>query len=272
VSFLDLPFLLIFDSLLTWALLTMLLQVLQVWKHTRLLVALVALLLAWVISGEGVLHLRLFHRVLTGGFVVVGLIALVAFQQDLRRILQSGNLQELLGLAKRPEEQIESIEELARAAQMMSDNRIGGLVVLQQRMDLESFRRGGIPLDAELRAELVYAIFNPHKASPLHDGAVLVVQGRIVAAACLLPLSTSTRLDRSLGTRHRAAVGLAEQTDAVVLVVSEETGWISLVDAEGLRQLDPGMVRSALRERLQPRGGTGRTAAMEAVRGPGGAA
>jgi diadenylate cyclase len=112
---------------------------------------------------------------------------------------------------------------------------------------------GGIPLDAQISYDLLVTIFQ--NGSPLHDGAVIIQEDRIAAAACFLPLTITPRLSKDLGTRHRAAIGLTEENDALAVVVSEETGWISLVLEGRLeRNLTPDELRGRLRQLLRPRG------------------
>jgi diadenylate cyclase len=113
------------------------------------------------------------------------------------------------------------------AASTLAARRIGAIVVVERQIGLRNYIEGGIPLDATVTYDLLVTIFQP--GSPLHDGAVIVQGERIAAAACFLPLSVNPRLSKDLGTRHRAALGLTEENDAVAVVVSEETGSISLV-------------------------------------------
>jgi diadenylate cyclase len=144
--------------------------------------------------------------------------------------------------------------EVVKAVEEMSEERIGGLIVLERNSGLRNFVETGTRLDAMVTSELLLTIFTPH--TTLHDGAVIVRGDRVVAAGCILPLSQNPRLSQSLGTRHRAALGLVEETDAVVIVVSEETGGISIA-AEGklVRRLDEGTLRSELSRRFPSRDG-----------------
>ena len=124
--------------------------------------------------------------------------------------------------------------------------RIGAIIALERQIGLRNYIEGGIPLDAVLTYDLIVSIFLP--GSPLHDGAVIVQDDRVAAAACFLPLTVNPKLSKELGSRHRAAIGLTEENDAVAIVVSEETGSISIVsDGQIERGLDP----DALRERLR---------------------
>ena len=129
---------------------------------------------------------------------------------------------------------------------MLSSQRIGAIIVIERQIGLRSYVEGGIPLDAVLTYDLLLSIFQ--KTSPLHDGAVIIQEDRVAAAACFLPLTINPRLSKELGSRHRAAIGLTEENDAVALVVSEETGAISVV-ADG--QIERGVSADALRSRLR---------------------
>jgi len=135
--------------------------------------------------------------------------------------------------------------EIAEALARLSAARVGAIVAVEQGARLDEYVESGKALQATVSAELLAAIFSPY--SPLHDGAVVVRGDQIVAAGCILPLTQSARLDRGLGTRHRAALGLSEETDAVVLVVSEETSTVSAARRGRLeRNLSPEQVRTLL--------------------------
>jgi len=126
------------------------------------------------------------------------------------------------------------VEELVVAATTLAARRIGAIIVLERDIGLRNYIEGGIPLDATVTYDLLASIFQP--GSPLHDGAVIIQGEKIAAAACFLPLSVNPRLSKDLGTRHRAALGLTEENDSVAIVVSEETGTISLVVAGDLER------------------------------------
>ena len=175
------------------------------------------------------------------------LIVIVLFQHDIRRMLARVGRGVSPSAVRRQETQI--LEEVARAAQTLAQKRVGGLIVLERDTNLDDQVEGGLALDAAVSKELLVSLFLPY--SPLHDGAVLIQNGRVARASCILPLSERQDLPQGLGTRHRAALGLGEETDAVVVVVSEETSEISVVAAGELRRgLDPARLRAALREAL----------------------
>jgi len=178
-------------------------------------------------------------------FWVLALIVL--FQPELRRALsQLGQSRFFPGMALAAREQRgHLLDDVVKAADALAAKRIGALMVLERGISLRNYSELGVPLDAMVSADLLVSLFLPY--SPLHDGAAFVRGNRVAAAGCFLPLSRNTQLGRAMGTRHRAALGLAEETDAVVLVVSEETGRISLaVGGHMETPLDP----EALRRRL----------------------
>jgi diadenylate cyclase len=176
-----------------------------------------------------------------GSFAIL---IVVIFQHDIRRALAKVGRGVFFPQMGRGEE-TQVLEEVVRAAQSCANKRIGALIVLERETGLENYVEGGQPLDAKIYRDLLVSIFMP--GSPLHDGAVIVQGGRIIAAGCLLPLTRNPDVDRSLGTRHRAAIGLTEETDAVVVVVSEQTGNMSVVEG-GVIEIaaDAGALRSLL--------------------------
>lgn len=152
------------------------------------------------------------------------LVILILFQDDIRKgLAQVGAQPRWLGSRRFMEPSV--IEEVAAASSALAERRRGALIVLGRETGLRDVVERGVSLDAAVATELIQSIFLP--LSPVHDGALIISEGRIVAAGCVLPLSTSTRLRKTLGTRHRAAVGLSERSDAVVIVVSEERGKVS---------------------------------------------
>jgi diadenylate cyclase len=150
----------------------------------------------------------------------------ILFQPEIRRTLARVGERRLFRSLS-PVEGTKFIEETVKAAVSMANKRIGALIVLERDTDLDTIVEMGTDLDARVTKELLVSIFLPY--SPIHDGAAIIRGGRIAAAGCFLPLTLSSNLAKTFGTRHRAAVGLTEETDAVVVVVSEETGEISVV-------------------------------------------
>ena len=183
--------------------------------------------------------------------VSAGAIALVIlFQPELRRALErlgAGRLLDNTTLRPGMEEAdaAKVADEIARAVQNMAKNRTGALIAIQRGNTLNNIVESGIVIDARLSCQLIENIFVPN--TPLHDGAMIISSDRIVAAGCFLPLAANTHLASDLGTRHRAAVGMSETTDAMVIVVSEETGIISIAESGKLtRYLDAQTLRIAL--------------------------
>jgi diadenylate cyclase len=154
------------------------------------------------------------------------LAVVILFQPEIRRALAQVGERHLFR-SMSPVEGSKYVEETVKAAVSMANKRIGALIVLERDTDLTTIVEMGTELDAKVTKEILVSIFLPY--SPIHDGAAIIRGGRIIAAGCFLPLTLSSNLSKSLGTRHRAAVGLTEESDAVVVVVSEETGEISVV-------------------------------------------
>jgi diadenylate cyclase len=177
-------------------------------------------------------------------YVVVAIIVL--FQSDIRRALAHFGRAPFFRYFERATSTDETLEELVTAATTLSARRIGAIMVVERQIGLRNYIEGGIPLDATVTYDLMATIFQP--GSPLHDGAAIVQGDRVAAAACFLPLSVNPRVSRELGTRHRAAIGLTEENDAVAIVVSEESGIISLAIAGDLER---GLTADALRLRLR---------------------
>jgi uncharacterized protein (TIGR00159 family) len=178
------------------------------------------------------------------GYLVFAVIVL--FQSDIRRALAHLGRAPFFRYFAKAESAEESIEELIVAATMLSSRRIGAIIAMERQIGLRNYIEGGIPLDAVLTYDLLVSIFQP--SAPLHDGAVIVQEDKVAAAACFLPLTVNPKLSKELGSRHRAAIGLTEENDAIAIVVSEETGSISIV-ADG--QIERGLDADALRAQLR---------------------
>jgi len=168
----------------------------------------------------------------------------IIFQPELRRALANVGQNRWLGRFVRVRE-AGMIPEIVKSVQLLAEKKTGALIVLEKDMGLKNYVETGTPVDAKISSALIRTIFTP--PSPLHDGAVIVQNGRVVAAGCILPLTQDQRLSKALGTRHRAALGLSEDTDAVVIVVSEETGTISYAQGGKLhRKTDINTLRGDL--------------------------
>lgn len=171
----------------------------------------------------------------------------VIFQPELRRALERlGRGGGLISLPSAEAEGIKASRHIARAAQLLSERKHGALIVLERETGLQEYVDTGVPIDGEVSAELLLTIFQPNTA--LHDGAAIIRGDRIVAAACIMPLAETSRVRRGLGLRHRAAVGITEQSDALATIVSEENGTISLARYGRLvSNLDESRLRELLR-------------------------
>jgi diadenylate cyclase len=177
-------------------------------------------------------------------YVVIAVIVL--FQADIRSALAHFGRLPFFRYLERMESGNETVEELVVSAANLAARRMGAIIVIERGIGLRNYIESGIPLDATITYDLLGSIFQTN--SPLHDGAVIVQGDRIAAAACFLPLSVNPQVGRDLGSRHRAALGLTEENDAVAIVVSEETGNISLALGGALER---GLTVDALRERLR---------------------
>lgn len=173
---------------------------------------------------------------------------LIIFQTELRRGLTRIGQSPLFKLFLKEEK---LVNEIVQASVSMSKNRVGALIAIEREVSLKPFAETGIALDGVLTSELLVTTFMP--ATPFHDGGIIIQGGRVLAVSCLFPLSESQKISKTLGTRHRAGLGLSEETDALVIVVSEETGTISVMSqGKVTRDVDEDKLRSQLMELYQP--------------------
>jgi uncharacterized protein (TIGR00159 family) len=214
-------------------------------RAVQILAGLMALIAARLISE--LFQLMTLTWILDAFFFWGWVIIIVVFQADIRRILARVGRGFFPQLSELQESHI--LEEIVRASQALAQKRVGALIVLERENGLEDLIEAGTPIDAAVSKELLTSLFLPY--SPLHDGAVVIREGRISHAGSILPLTLRPDLPEGVGTRHRAAVGITEEADAVVIVVSEETGTISVVMAgEMTRDLDAPRLRVVLRDLL----------------------
>ena len=198
------------------------------------------------------LNMELLSGIL-GQFIGVGIIAVVViFQPEIRRFLQMLGLQQNQRISRffggENNEDDLDIDSLVKACIDMGETKTGALIVLQQTSDLSLMAEGGIAVDAKVSPSLLENLF--FKNSPLHDGAIIINRNRVVAARCILP-STQSQVPKSYGTRHRAALGMSEVSDAIILVVSEETGALSIAQGGVIqRDIEPEKFKSVLVRRL----------------------
>jgi diadenylate cyclase len=171
------------------------------------------------------LNLEILNWIFTKLFAISVIAVLVIFHPEIRNGL--AHLGKRLGTPLREEELDYMVKEIAKAADNLSKDKLGALIAIEKNDPLTSYIESGVKVDARVSAELIQAIFTPN--NPLHDGAMVIQHGRIAAAGCLFPLMQGTELSRIFGTRHRAALGLSEETDALLIIVSEERRDISLV-------------------------------------------
>jgi diadenylate cyclase len=206
-------------------------------------------LLYWLAVNQ---DLATLEFVLRGGLLYIGVAIIVLFQSEIRQALISFGNRFRMPFTRRHRGQFgEGVyDEIVLAATTLASTKTGALIVIERGVGLKNVTDGGVKLDAELSYDLLVTIFNP--ATPLHDGAVVVRRHRVAAAACFLPLTLNPRLSKDLGTRHRAAIGITEDSDAVAVVVSEETGLISFVQAGHIKRgLDATRLRASIFQSLE---------------------
>ena len=238
----------IVDIAIVWYLFYQILMLFRGTKAMQVLVGLLVFVLLYIISKPEVADLETVNWILDkflGSFIVI---VVIIFQEDIRRGLsgfwKSGSLTTGMN-----EDRLDAslIEEIVKATSLLSERKIGALVAIEMDAVLDQYMVEGIKVDAAITKELLVALFIPYKANPTHDGAVIIRNQRINSAGCFLPLSADDHIDKALGTRHRAAIGLSESTDAVIIVVSEETGIVSVAHNETLtRKLTPEALRDYL--------------------------
>jgi diadenylate cyclase len=211
-------------------------------RAAHVLVGLGVLLAAYLVAVWA--HLDLLRSVLAALAPYSAIALIVVFQSEIRRTLARIGRIRWLGLGGQLERR-EMVDDILLAVQQMAEDKIGLLIVIERDIGLRTFVESGVALDARVSREVLCSIFQPGGA--LHDGAVIVQGDRIAAAACFLPLTTNPGMQKKLGTRHRAAIGVTEETDAIAVVVSEETGHISIATRG---ELEPDVPRGRVQEWL----------------------
>lgn len=211
-------------------------------KALHMLVGLAILLLALIFSQW--VELYTVDWLVTSFWSQIVIALIILFQPEIRRALaQMGQNPFTAPLSAVEESRF--VEEIIKACISLANKRIGAIVVFEREIELKDIVEMGIPLDAKVSKELLTSIFLPY--SPIHDGAVIIKDGRIISAGCFLPLTLSSDVSKTLGTRHRAAIGVTEETDALVIVVSEETGTISaIMGGKMTNELDAASLRRIL--------------------------
>ena len=217
-------------------------------------VAKAILLLLIVLAVASWLPLRVVYFVLSNLLTMGALALIVVFQPEIRRFLEqlgSSSLGDMFSREEAPPEVEAAIAQTVQAYTSLSKDKVGALMVFERKVPLDDIIKTGTPLNSTVNAELLKNIF--WNKAPLHDGAVIVRNGHIVGAGCVLPLSGNVNLSRDLGMRHRAGIGMSENSDAVVAIVSEETGSISVAENGMLkRHLAPETLERLLRNELLP--------------------
>ncbi len=215
-------------------------------RAVQMLIGLGVLTAGFFLSSQ--LELYTTHWLLSNFFDYFVFIIIVLFQDDLRRALTKIGRNPFL-LSNESENRLEMVDEVARAATQLARDKVGALIVIERETGLKNFMDTGSKIEARVRAEILYSIFLVD--SPIHDGAVIIMGDRLAAAGCFLPLSKDPDIDKHYGTRHRAAIGLTEETDAVVVLVSEEAGAAHIVQGgRMMKDLTETQIRDALTDIL----------------------
>lgn len=225
------------------------LQIVRGSRAMQMIVGLAIILVAYVLARA--LGLLTLSWILDNFLASIILVIVVIFQSDIRRALTQVGRAPLFSAAERMmQASDEIVDEVAQAASALAEKRVGALIVVEREVGLNEYMEIGTRLDARVSRELVESVFLPH--SPIHDGALVIQKGRVTAVRCLLPLSTNPNLRKTWGTRHRAALGVTEETDAVAVVVSEQEGSAALVVGGNVTEnIDGPRLRSALRGLLK---------------------
>lgn len=240
----------IIDLLLLWFIIYQLLLLIRRTRAVQMVYGLLALAVIYILTdpaGPGPLPLKAIHS-LIGTLLPYAVFAIIViFQSPIRQALAWFGRVPFGRWRQSNKEATKIVEEIALAATAMGSRRIGALIVLERQQGLRNYIETGIALDALVSYDLLFNIFTPK--TPLHDGAVIISDGRIKAASCFLPLSVDPYISRTFGTRHRAAIGITQESDAIAVVVSEERGVVSVaIDGQLRQDLDTRGLRSILEE------------------------
>lgn len=237
------------DVLLVWYVIYKLITVIRGTKAVQLLKGIIVIVFVRMLSSLLELHTLfwLVDQVMNWGFLAI----IVIFQPELRRALEQLGRGKIFSRSSVDEDdqQVKLIDAITKATDYMAKRRIGALISIERETGMGDYIETGIPLHASISSELLINIFIPN--TPLHDGAVIIQRNEVAAAACYLPLSESPFISKELGTRHRAALGISEVTDSITIVVSEETGSVSLTkNGELHRDLKPETFKELLKQEL----------------------
>lgn len=237
------------DIAIVWYVVYKLMMVIRGTKAIQLLKSIVVIVIVWALSI--IFNLQTIQWITNQAFFWGFLSIIILFQPEIRRALeQLGRGSIFTRSAKSEEEEMEqTIDAIIQSCTYMAKRRIGALITIELETGTGEYAETGIPIGGNLTNQLLTNIFTPN--TPLHDGAVIIKGGQIIAAACYLPLSESTAISKDLGTRHRAAIGISEVTDALTIVVSEETGAMSYTkNGEIYRDLDEEKLSEILKENI----------------------
>ena len=244
-------FLLILDILIVFFLARKIIKIVKNTRTGQLLKGIVFLIFITILSG--VLGLKILNYLLTSVMTYGVIILIVIFQPELRRGLEqlgTNGLSRFLGFDKEiMAKSKENIYKIVIAAKELSQMHVGGLIVIQRDIKIEDIISTGVQINAEVSPQILVNLFAPN--TPLHDGAVIISDNKIAAAACMLPLANDKDIAKELGTRHRAAIGMSKESDALVVVISEETGRISIAkDGHLFADLDEDTLKKILLKNL----------------------
>lgn len=219
-------------------------------RTAQMLTGIIMVMLAFIASS--IVPLTTVNWVLSKFYSSIIVIIIILFQDDIRLALSRIGKKPLFSNSKESLSPTQVFDELNRAANVLASNKVGALIVIERNIILTRYVEVGILVDANISQELLISIFNP--SAPIHDGAVIMQQGRIAAAGCFLPLTKKENLALNLGTRHRAAIGISQETDAAVILISEEKGTISLVlDGDFYKVTETKSLKSLLQHHLVDR-------------------
>ena len=238
------------DLAIVFYLLYKLIKMIKGTRAVQLIKGIAVLLIANVLSEF--LSLNILHYILNSVVTYGVLLFIVVFQPELRKTLEqmgSTNIRRFFDIEDTSS--LQSVDEVVLAVEQMAKEKTGALIVYEKESSLGEIMHTGVAIDADISKELLLNIFVPD--TPLHDGAFIIKDNRIAAASCILPITDREDLDREFGTRHRAAIGLSEVSDAVIIIVSEETGKISLaMNGKIIRNLQPEVLKKELKKRIKP--------------------
>lgn len=220
-------------------------------RAVHMIVGVVALLSLHFLTRPGLFYLPAVHAVLGDLLLYIPLAVIVLFQNQLRQVLARVGRNPLAAIrSRRPHDNV--VEEIALAAVSLASKRLGALIVVERELGLRAFSETGITLDAYVSYDLIVSVFQ--RSAPLHDGALIVVGQRLRAACAYLPLTQNPNLSRTYGTRHRAAIGITEESDAIAIVVSEQRGCVSFCEAGKIEEdLDANALTARLESALATR-------------------